>query len=175
MARRVVLWGGGPTLVGAIVAALALLVPSASATSQRLAVSPQVEQALVVALHSTLVAQGETAPLSSIQLVAPHVSPGSAIPLAAFDAANQTYYATACVRIIGPLPELLRLHSTFPYSPLTAAPRSLEISCELFAKTTNGTWHVIQDSPSLGCGVVGHTLQALWDGVPACNAPVFDL
>jgi len=62
-----------------------------------------------------------------------------------------------------------------PSTPLTVSPRSVEINCELFSRSLTGTWHVIQDSPGLGCGAVGMTLRKLWNGIPACNAPVFDL
>lgn len=173
MTRRVVLVGGGCTLVGAVVAALVFIAPSASATSQRLAVSPQVEQALVAALEKTLLSKGATSP-SVVHLVHERASTGEE-PLVAFDATNNTYYASACAKFSGPLPELFRLHSTYPYSPLTVSPQSTSITCQLFSKVLTGSWHVIQDTPTLGCGAVGTTLRALWDGVPACNAPVFDL
>lgn len=174
VARRVAVVGGGCSLVGALVAALALLAPSASATSQRLGVTPQVEQALVAALHAELSTKGNATPISNIQLVIPRPTASHEAPLVAFDATNQTYYASACARLRAPFAELFRLHSTFPYSPLTVSPQSITIACELFSKVTNGTWRVIPDTPSLGCGAVGTTLRALWNGVPACNAPVFD-
>lgn len=168
--------GGGGALVGIAVAALVLIAPSASATSVSLKVSPQVEQALVAAFQTSLHSQGAPASSVSVKLVGPaRESRSPEAPKAAFDATNRTYYASACAQFRAPLPELLRLHSTYPYSPVTLSPRSISVSCQLFAKGTTGTWHVIQDTPSLGCGAVGVTLRALWDGVPACNAPVYDL
>jgi hypothetical protein len=166
--RRAVLVGG-PALLAAVTGLVLSLVafgsPSASG-SERLPVSPQMEQKLILSARIWLVKEGVNVGVGNISIVNSRTAAESSeAPQAAFVTEDHHFYGSACltVRPMVHLP-IAKPGDLYP-SPLAKWPL-----CVVFSTTSQDKPWVVKYTEGSNCGSIGAVLRALWgEKIPVCR------